>query len=106
VRVPTANELPATQVATLDTVTGLLPTMGPKVLHCSLHKYTHVGMSLDETYEWFRRDYCDKCPIACREVLLIGSDPSMAVIFLDLPRNLPAFEDWARLTSNAPSGER
>jgi hypothetical protein len=39
-----------------------LPTMGPKVLHCSLHKYTRVGMSLDETYERFRRDYCDKCP--------------------------------------------
>jgi len=39
-----------------------LPTMGPKVLHCTLYKYTRVGMSLDETYERFKRDYCDKCP--------------------------------------------
>lgn len=39
-----------------------LPTMGAKVLHCTLHKYTRVGLSLDETYERFRRDYCDKCP--------------------------------------------
>jgi len=39
-----------------------LPTMGPKVVHCSLHKYTRNGMSLDETYERFRADYCDKCP--------------------------------------------
>jgi hypothetical protein len=39
-----------------------LPTVGPKALHCSLYKYTRVGMSLDETYERFRRDYCDKCP--------------------------------------------
>jgi hypothetical protein len=39
-----------------------LPTMGPKVLHCTLHKFTRVGMSLDETYERFRHDYCDKCP--------------------------------------------
>lgn len=39
-----------------------LPTMGAKVLHCTLHKYTRVGLSLDEAYERFRRDYCDKCP--------------------------------------------
>ena len=39
-----------------------LPTMGPKVFHCTLYKYTRVGMSLDETYEQFKRDYCDKCP--------------------------------------------
>ena len=39
-----------------------LPTMGPKVVHCSLHKYTRNGMSLDETFERFRADYCDKCP--------------------------------------------
>ena len=39
-----------------------LPTMGAKVLHCALHKYTRVGLSLDETYERFRPDYCDKCP--------------------------------------------
>jgi hypothetical protein len=39
-----------------------LPTMGPKVVHCSLHKYTRTGMSLDDTYERFRTDYCDKCP--------------------------------------------
>lgn len=39
-----------------------LPTMGPKAIHCELHQYTRVGMSFDETYERFRRDYCDKCP--------------------------------------------
>jgi hypothetical protein len=39
-----------------------LPTMGAKVIHCTLHKYTRVGLSLDETYQRFRRDYCDKCP--------------------------------------------
>jgi hypothetical protein len=39
-----------------------LPTMGPKVVHCSLHKYTRIGISFDETYERFRTDYCDKCP--------------------------------------------
>lgn len=39
-----------------------LPSMGPKVIHCSLHKFTRTGMSLDETYERFRADYCDKCP--------------------------------------------
>ncbi len=39
-----------------------LPTMGAKVLHCTLHKYTRVGLSFDETYERFRNDYCDKCP--------------------------------------------
>jgi hypothetical protein len=39
-----------------------LPTMGGKVLYCSLHKYVREGLSLDETYERFRQDYCDKCP--------------------------------------------
>ena len=39
-----------------------LPTMGAKVLHCTLHKYTRVGLSFDETYERFLHDYCDKCP--------------------------------------------
>jgi hypothetical protein len=39
-----------------------LPTMGAKVLHCTLHKYTRIGLSFDETYERFRHDYCDKCP--------------------------------------------
>jgi hypothetical protein len=39
-----------------------LPTMGAKVLYCSLHKYVREGPSLDETYERFRRDYCDQCP--------------------------------------------
>ena len=39
-----------------------LPTMGAKVLHCTLHKYTRVGLSLDEVHERFCRDYCEKCP--------------------------------------------
>jgi hypothetical protein len=39
-----------------------LPTMGAKVIHCTKHKYTRVGMSFDETYELFKTDYCDKCP--------------------------------------------
>jgi hypothetical protein len=38
-----------------------LPTMGAKVLHCTLHKYTRVGLCLDETYQRFRQDYCDHC---------------------------------------------
>lgn len=36
--------------------------MGAKVLYCSLHKYVREGLSLDETYERSRRDYCDQCP--------------------------------------------
>jgi hypothetical protein len=39
-----------------------LPTMGPKAIHCELHQHTRVGMSFDETYERFRREYCNKCP--------------------------------------------
>jgi hypothetical protein len=39
-----------------------LPTMGAKIIHCTLHKYTRVGLSLNETYERFRQDYCDQCP--------------------------------------------
>lgn len=38
-----------------------LPTMGAKVLYCSLHKNVSEGLSLDETYQRFRRDYCDQC---------------------------------------------
>jgi hypothetical protein len=39
-----------------------LPTMGAKVIHCTLHKYAREGVSLDETYQRFRKDYCDQCP--------------------------------------------
>ena len=38
-----------------------LPTMGAKVLHCSL-QYTRVGLLFEETYGRFRHDYSDKCP--------------------------------------------
>jgi hypothetical protein len=34
-----------------------LPTMGAKVLHCSFHKYTGAGQTLDGVYERFERDY-------------------------------------------------
>jgi hypothetical protein len=39
-----------------------LPTMGAKVIHCTLHKCSREGLSLDETYQRFRTDYCDHCP--------------------------------------------
>jgi hypothetical protein len=39
-----------------------LPTMGAKVIHCTLHKCAREGLSLDETYQRFRKDYCDQCP--------------------------------------------
>jgi hypothetical protein len=39
-----------------------LPTMGGKVIYCTLHKYAREGLSLDETYQRFRKDYCDQCP--------------------------------------------
>jgi Domain of unknown function (DUF4365) len=39
-----------------------LPTMGGKVLYCSRHEYIRQGLSLEETYERFRGDFCDKCP--------------------------------------------
>lgn len=39
-----------------------LQTMGAKVIHCTRHGYAREGQSLDETYERFRREYCDHCP--------------------------------------------
>ncbi|OJV40264.1 MAG: hypothetical protein BGO25_03725 [Acidobacteriales bacterium 59-55] len=39
-----------------------LPTLGTKVIHCNLHKYTRHGPTLDSTYDEFRSDYCDHCP--------------------------------------------
>jgi hypothetical protein len=39
-----------------------LPTMGAKVLHCALHKYTREGTTLDGVYSEFRTDYCSQCP--------------------------------------------
>jgi hypothetical protein len=39
-----------------------LPTLGAKVIHCSLHKYTRDGLTLDGTYGEFRSAYCDHCP--------------------------------------------
>jgi len=39
-----------------------LQTMRAKVMRCTKHKYTRVGISFDETYELFKTDYCDKCP--------------------------------------------
>jgi hypothetical protein len=39
-----------------------LPTLGAKIIHCTLHKYTREGVSLDETYQRFSKDYCDRCP--------------------------------------------
>ncbi|MFZ0319502.1 MAG: DUF4365 domain-containing protein [Candidatus Sulfotelmatobacter sp.] len=39
-----------------------LPTMGAKVIHCTLHEYAREGVSLNETYQRFRKDYCNQCP--------------------------------------------
>lgn len=39
-----------------------LPTMGAKIVYCTLHEYRSEGVSLDETYQRFRKDYCDQCP--------------------------------------------
>jgi hypothetical protein len=39
-----------------------LPTLGAKVIHCCLHKYTRDGLTLDGTYGEFRSAYCDHCP--------------------------------------------
>jgi Domain of unknown function (DUF4365) len=39
-----------------------LGTMGMKVLHCKLHKYTREGYTLDGVYAGFDRDYCSQCP--------------------------------------------
>lgn len=39
-----------------------LPTMGAKILHCTLHRYTGEGATLDGTYRRFQEDYCSKCP--------------------------------------------
>ena len=39
-----------------------LPTLGSKVIHCSLYKYTRDGLTLDGTYQNFRTAYCDHCP--------------------------------------------
>ena len=41
-----------------------LPTMGEKVVHCTLHKYSLRDRGLDEAYEAFKGNYCDKCPDA------------------------------------------
>jgi hypothetical protein len=39
-----------------------LQTANYKIILCDLHKYRMRGLSLDQTYEHFKREYCDKCP--------------------------------------------
>jgi hypothetical protein len=39
-----------------------LPTAGHKVLHCDLHEYAIEGLTLDKTYQSFKKRYCDRCP--------------------------------------------
>ena len=37
-------------------------TLGPKVIHCTLHRYARQGETLDSVYKEFKRDFCDRCP--------------------------------------------
>jgi len=39
-----------------------LPTAGSKWINCVLHRHAIGGMILDDLYESFRGEYCDKCP--------------------------------------------
>jgi len=38
-----------------------LPTMGEKVIHCTLHKHSISGLTLDGAYHSFQRNYCAAC---------------------------------------------
>jgi len=38
-----------------------LQSAGPKVLHCTLHKYAVTGADFEGIDETFRRDHCDSC---------------------------------------------
>jgi hypothetical protein len=39
-----------------------LPTMGNKIIHCTLHGYTGEGWTLDDTFKRFQERFCSKCP--------------------------------------------
>jgi len=51
-------------LASQSTVSRLLrlQTANHKMIFCTLHKHGMCGLSLDQTYEHFKREYCDKCP--------------------------------------------
>ena len=38
-----------------------LPTAGSKFLHCTLHGHGIGGLSLDDVYQTFKQQFCDKC---------------------------------------------
>lgn len=38
-----------------------LPTMGQKVIHCTLHRYSVAGWTLDGAYRSFKGSYCENC---------------------------------------------
>jgi uncharacterized protein DUF4365 len=42
-----------------------MPTAGHKILHCDLHEYAIQGLSLDGTYDSFKKQYCDNCADSC-----------------------------------------
>lgn len=39
-----------------------LQTANSKVIFCDLHSYAVQGLALDQTFDHFKREYCDKCP--------------------------------------------
>jgi hypothetical protein len=51
-------------LASQSTVSRLLrlQTANHKIILCDLHSYGVRGLALDEAYERFKREYCDKCP--------------------------------------------
>ncbi|MGO9272260.1 MAG: hypothetical protein ACLQOO_18855 [Terriglobia bacterium] len=38
-----------------------LPSVGPKVIHCDLHKHFEAAATLDSAYAAFKERYCDGC---------------------------------------------
>jgi hypothetical protein len=38
-----------------------MPTAGHKIIHCDLHEYAVIGVSLDSIYTHFKNRYCDSC---------------------------------------------
>lgn len=38
-----------------------MPTAGNKIIHCDLHQYAIQGLSLDGTYDHFKKKFCDGC---------------------------------------------
>jgi hypothetical protein len=46
-----------------------LPTMGQKTIHCTRHRFSVTGSTLDGANKVFRSNYCDHCPDRARRPL-------------------------------------